>query len=333
MNPSNSPLILSQLGSAQLRSNRAKNFDRAFYFLLFCGAVGMMVAVGLLGIGIARSAHFKNFSDFFNFFTTADWDPVHQKFGPLSFLSATIVSSVGALMLAFPVSFGASLFLVEVAPRRLSDFLSFFVELLSTVPSVIVGLWGLSQVVPFLRLKVQPFLQSLFGDVGLFAGPPYGVGMMAAILILAIMLLPTLTALMREIFRSVPRESVEAALALGATRWESIYLGVVKASMKGLIVAAFLGLARAVGETMAVTLVIGNRNEFEPSLFSLSQTLSSLMASEIAEAVDTAHVEALGRISVTLFILSLFMREVSKRLVRKFAQTPRIATTKAKSSV
>jgi len=294
---------------------RVTRDQRFFYFISVCG-VAFFCVVCLMGYRIISASHFHSSSDFIHFFTSSNWDPVKKNFGALSFLYATLTTSLFSLLLAFPVALGASLFITEIAPRKLASALSLCVELLSTVPSVIIGLWGLSVVVPVLRLTVQPFLQDVFGQSGFFAGPPYGVGLLAATLILAVMLLPTLTALMRELFKAVPRASVEAVLALGGTRSEAIWIGVVGASKRGLITAAFLGLARAIGETMAVTLVIGNRNDFDLSVMALSQTLSSLMASEIAESVDTAHVEALSRVALVLFLLSLTMRELSKRLIK-----------------
>jgi phosphate transport system permease protein len=213
------------------------------------------------------------------------------------------MSSLLALIIATPLALSSALFLVELAPKGIASIFAFFIEMLAAIPSVVFGLWGLFVVIPFLRESIQPFLRDTLGFLPFFQGPIYGVSLMAAGIILAIMILPTITALSREVFASIPLHQKEAALALGATRAEMIWITMLSASRSGLVGSMIIGLSRALGETMAVTMVIGNSAEISASLFSPHQTMASAIASEVAEAHGT-HLSALGLVGLSLLVLS-----------------------------
>lgn len=260
----------------------------------------------------------------FRFFSSTHWDPVQSQFGAAPFIYGTLVSSLLALLIAVPLSMGVALFLNEIAPRPFDTIMGFMVEMLAAIPSVVYGLWGVFFLAPMLRLHVQPFLGKHFGWFFLFQGPPYGVGMLAAGVILAIMITPTITAICREVFKAVPIFQREAALALGATHWETIKLAVVKSSWSGVFGAVILGLGRALGETMAVTMLIGNRNEISSSLFAPGQTMASVIANEYAEAGSGIHIASLAYVGFALFLVSFIVnilaRSVMKRLSLKRAE-------------
>jgi phosphate transport system permease protein len=251
------------------------------------------------------------------FFWRTDWDPVKGNFGAGVFLFGTLVSSFFALALAIPLSIAVALFLTEMAPRRLAAIVGFMVEMLAAIPSVVYGLWGVFFLAPLLRLYVQPFLGRHFGWVFLFQGPPYGIGMLAATMILSIMITPTITAICREVFKAIPGTQREAALGLGATKWEMIRLAVVKSSWSGIFGASILGLGRALGETMAVTMLIGNRNEVSTSLFSPGQTMASVIANEYTEAGSGLHLAALAYVGLALFVVSFVVNAFARRVVRR----------------
>ncbi len=240
-----------------------------------------------------------------------EWNPPLKSFGILPFIYGTLVSSLLALVFSTPISVAAALFLTEIAPRRIGAVFGFLVEMLAAIPSVVYGLWGLFVVIPWLRTSVEPFLRKSLGFIPLFSGPIYGVGMLAAGLILAIMITPTITAICKEVFGAVPRPLKEGVLALGSTRSEMLWIGVVSSSRSGILGGMILGLSRALGETMAVTMVIGNTAEISMSLFAPHQTMASAVASEVAEATGV-HLSALGVVGLVLLLISgclfLFLR-------------------------
>ena len=255
----------------------------------------------------------------FGFFYKSDWDPVQGVFGALPFIYGTVVSSLLGLLIAAPISIGIALFLNEVAESRLSSVVGFLVEMLAAIPSVVYGLWGIFVLAPWLRVSVEPFLKKHLEGVpvvsALFSGPAYGVGMLAAGLILSMMITPTVSAVCREVFRAVPETQREAARALGATEWETMSLAVLKSSRSGVLGAVILGLGRALGETMAVTMVIGNRGQIMASLFAPAQTMASVVANEYAEASGDLHIAALAFVGLALFAVSFFMNSTARFLV------------------
>ena len=251
----------------------------------------------------------------FKFFATSDWDPFNEQFGALPFIYGTLVSSLVALIIAVPLSIGVAVFTTEMCPRALRGPLSFFVELLAAIPSVIYGLWAIFVLVPLLSNYVEPFLKSTLGWTGLFVGPAYGVGMLAAGVILAIMIVPIISSITREVMMVVPQNQREGVLALGATRWEMIRVGVLRNARAGIAGGIILGLGRALGETMAVTMVIGNRPEIAKSLFAPGYTMASVLANEFSEATGDTYLSALIEIGLALFLVTIIVNALAQLLV------------------
>lgn len=246
---------------------------------------------------------------------TSTWDPVAEQFGGLPFIYGTAVSSLLALLLAVPLGIGAAIYLVELAPAGLRAPIGFLIELLAAIPSVVYGLWGIFVLAPWLRHQLEPALGTWLGFLPLFQGPPYGVGMLAAGIVLAIMIVPIITAVGQDVLRAVPDDQREAAIALGATRWETTRLAVLRYGRSGLIGAVLLGLGRALGETMAVAMVIGNRPEIAASLFAPGSTLASVVANEFTEATSDLHAAALVEIGLLLFVLTVLVNVAARLLV------------------
>lgn len=252
-----------------------------------------------------------------HFLITSTWDPVKEVFGVLPFIYGTIVTSLLALLIAVPVSLGIAIYLAELAPHFIRQPLSFLIELLAAIPSVIYGLWGIFVLAPFLRTVIQPFLTKYFGFLPIFQGQFYGVGMITAGIILSIMIIPTISSVCREVFLVVPFIQREAATALGATPWEVIRLAVLGYSRTGILGAVILGLGRALGETMAVTMVIGNRPEISFSLFAPAYTMASVIANEFAEATSKMYLSALIEVGLVLFFVTLIINIIARLLIWK----------------
>ena len=249
--------------------------------------------------------------------TTSDWDVANGRFGAAPAVFGTLVSSAIALIIATPLAVGVAIFLSEFSPTWLRTPVGFLVDLLAAIPSVVYGLWGIFVLIPLLRDPVMPFLRDTLhlGATPFFSGPAYGPSMLAAGLILAIMALPYISAVSREVLMAVPRSQREAALALGATRWEMIRDAVVPYARSGIIGGIMLGLGRALGETMAVTMVIGNRLEISPSLLAPGYTMASLIANEFSEATNDLHLSALMAVGAVLFLITLIVNAVARWLV------------------
>jgi len=251
----------------------------------------------------------------FHFLFTTTWNPVKEVFGALPFIYGTLVSSALALLIAVPVSLGVAIYLAELAPHWIRQPMSFLIELLAAIPSVVYGLWGIFVLAPFLRGTVQPFLANYFGFLPIFKGEFYGVGMLTAGIILSIMIIPTISSVSREVFLTVPFSQREAALAVGATPWETIRLSVLAYARTGILGAVILGLGRALGETMAVTMVIGNRPEISASLFAPSYTMASVIANEFTEATGNLYLSALIEIGLILFFITLALNIIARLLI------------------
>jgi phosphate transport system permease protein len=256
---------------------------------------------------------FANFG--FGFLTGSSWDPVNEQFGALPAIYGTVVSSLLALAIAGPLGLLSAIFLAELTPAWLEAPLSFLIELLASIPSVVYGLWGIYVLVPFLRDPIETGLQSRLGFLPFFTGPTLGLGMLAAVFILAIMILPYSTAVARDVLRAVPHEQREGMLALGATRWETIWKAVVPYARSGIVGGLMLALGRAIGETMAVTMVIGNRPEISSSLFSPAYTLASLIANEFTEATADVYISVLVELGLVLFGITLILNAIARLLV------------------
>jgi phosphate transport system permease protein len=251
----------------------------------------------------------------FGFLVTSHWDPVAGEFGALPFIYGTLLSSLLALLIAVPLSLGAAIFLAELAPAWVRPPIAFLIEMLAAVPSVVYGLWGIFVLVPWLRDWVQPALGATLGFLPLFQGPPYGIGMLAAGIILSIMVVPFITSVSREVLLAVPNSQREAALGLGATRWETTLMAVLRYGRSGLVGAILLGLGRALGETMAVTMVIGNRPEISASLFAPGYTMASVLANEFTEATSDLYVSALVEVGLLLLLVTIVVNGMARLLV------------------
>lgn len=289
--------------------------DRLFFWGV--RLLGLSVLLLLLAIaGFLLFASLPAIRQFgWNFVVSSSWDPVREIYGALPVIFGTVVSSFLALFFAAPLSVGIALFLNELAPRALANAVGFLVQMLAAIPSVVYGLWGIFVLAPWMRTHFQPFVISKLGWMPLFSGPAYGIGIFTTGIILAIMILPTISAISLEVFRAVPQTQREVALALGATRWEMIRLAVLESSRAGVFAALTLGLGRALGETMAVTMVIGNRAEIGASIFSPAQTMASVIANEFAEATSDVHLAALAEIGLVLFGVTFFINSLARLVI------------------
>jgi len=298
-----------------LRTSSGESADRVFRTgITACGLAVLGVLI-LIVYELMSGSRLSWHAFGFKFFVRSDWDPVNEQFGALPFVYGTLVSSLVALIIAVPLSVGVAVFTTEMCPKFLRGPLSFFVELLAAIPSVIYGLWAMFVLVPLLSGYVQPFLGKTLGWTGLFTGPPYGIGMLAAGIILSIMIIPIISSITREVLMVVPQHQREGVLALGATRWEMIRVGVLRNARAGIVGGIILGLGRALGETIAVTMVIGNRPEIAKSLFAPGYTMASVLANEFSEATGDTYLSALVEIGLALFLVTIIVNALAQLLV------------------
>ncbi len=284
-----------------------QNITRFFAFLLL--SLVLVMVFEMLRKSIPSIDKFG-----WGFITSQSWDPVQDEYGALPFVFGTLYSSLIALIIALPLSVGIAIFLSEFAPKWLEQPMSLLVELLAAIPSIVYGLFGIFVMTPWLRKTVEPFLGDHLGYIFLFKGPPYGLGMLAAALILTIMILPIITSISRDIMKAIPDSQREAAFALGATRWEVVKV-VLTGAKSGILGATLLGLGRAVGETMAVTMVIGNRPEISFSLFAPGHTMASVLANEFTEATSDLYISSLIEIALLLFVMTVILNAIARLIV------------------
>ncbi len=294
---------------------RLSSGDEVAHLVTLLFACSILFIVGLLVYELYVNSSLTRHKFGWQFFFTRTWDPVFENFGALPFIYGTIVTSAVALLIAVPLGVGAAVFLAEMAPPRLSDALAFVIELLAAVPSVIYGLLGIFVLVPLLRRGLEPFLKSTLGFLPLFQGPIYGVGLLAAGLVLSIMIVPFILSISREVLLAVPVEQREAALALGATRWEATWKVVVPYARAGIMGSVFLALARALGETMAVTMVIGNAPKISASLLAPGYSIAAVIANEFAEATSDVYVHALIELGLVLFLVTIIINGLARLLI------------------
>jgi phosphate transport system permease protein len=307
----------------EFRPRRVNVPDRAWAVVLTVLGLAVLVVAGLIvaeliRIGMPALRH----TGLLAFVTASVWDVTRDVFGAAPYIYGTLVTSAVALVLALPVSIGLALFLTEMAPPRVRSIVSFPISLLAGIPSVVYGLWGLFVLVPLLRNPVEPFLARTLGFLPLFQGAPIGLGYLAAGAILSIMILPTITSIAIEVLQTVPGSLREAALALGATRWEAIRIAVLPYSRAGIVGATMLGLGRALGETMAVTMVIGNSPTIRASLFAPGYSLPAVIANEFAEASGEMHTSALAALGLLLFAVTVLLNIAARLLVRMSRRGP-----------
>lgn len=298
-----------------LERNNSALSDGAFRWLMLLCALSIFAVVALIAWELTVSSQLTLSKFGLKFFIKRAWDPVSGDFGALPFIYGTLVSSLVALVIAVPLAVGVAIFLTEMCPSWLRGLLSFLTELLAAIPSVVYGLWGIFILVPILRDHVNPFLAKTLGWTGLFTGPNFGVGLLAAGIILAIMILPIISSLTREVMTAVPHTQREAVLALGATRWEMIRMGVLRNARIGIVGAIILGLGRALGETIAVTMVIGNSPVMSKSLLGLGYSMASVIANEFSEASDDMYRSALIEIGLALLIVTIIVNAIARLLV------------------
>ena len=289
--------------------------DRVFHGAMLACACSVLAIVVLILLELLLQSRLSLHAFGWKFFTGRVWDPVAGNFGALPFLYGTLVSSLVALVISVPLAVGLAVYITEMCPRVLRRVLAFTTDLLAAIPSVIYGLWAIFVLVPLLRHYLEPWLATTLGWTGLFEGPPYGIGMLAAGMILSIMVVPIISSITREVLTAVPRQQREAALALGATRWEMIRIGVLRNARAGVVGAVILGLGRALGETMAVTMVIGNRPEIAKSLLAPGYTMASVIANEFTEATGDLYLSALVEMGLVLLILTLVVNALARVLV------------------
>lgn len=288
--------------------------DKVYRFLLTACAASILVIVITMLVVIGQGSWLSIREFGFSFLYGQVWDPIKGEFGAMPFIYGTVVSSVIAVLIATPLSIGVAVFLVEQAPKSLARPIGFLVELLAAIPSVVYGLWAIFVLAPFLRVYVQPPLQASLGWLPFFKGTPTGIGMFTGGLILAIMITPIITAVVRDILEAVPVTQREAALALGATKWETTRIVLANAS-SGIAGAVILGLGRAIGETMAVTMIIGNRPQISASLFDPAYTIASVIANEFTEATGDLYLSALVEMGLILFVVTFVVTALAKLLI------------------
>jgi phosphate transport system permease protein len=294
---------------------RLRTGDQAAHVLTLIFAASIFLITALIVYELYFNSALSRQKFGWQFLWTRTWDPVFENFGSLPFIFGTVVTSAVALVIAIPVGIGAAIFLSELASHRLSDPLTFLIELLAAVPSVIYGLLGIFILVPIMRTSVLPFLNKTLGFLPLFQGPMYGVGLLTASVVLAIMIVPFIISVSREVLLAVPAQQRQAALALGATQWESTIKVVVPYAREGIVGSIFLALARALGETMAVTMVIGNDPKITASLFAPGYSIAAVIANEFTEATSDLYVSALVELGLVLFVLTIIINGIARLLI------------------
>jgi phosphate transport system permease protein len=308
-------LKLEARGVPLLKQQVSEVPDAAFGWAMRLCGLAVVALLGLIVYELVDRSQLSWHAFGWKFFASSAWNPVEDQFGALPFIYGTVVSSLLALVIAVPLAIGVAVFITEMCPVWLRGPLSFTTELLAAIPSVIYGLWAIFVLVPLVRMYVEPVLGTTLGWTGLFSGPPYGIGMLTAGVILAIMIIPIISSITREVLTVVPQHQREAVLALGATRWEMIRMGVLRNARAGIVGAIILGLGRALGETMAVTMVIGNRPEIAKSLFAPGYTMASVLANEFSEATGDVYLSALVEIGLALFLVTIVVNALARIMV------------------
>lgn len=303
--------------------------DRGFQAIILVASIILLIILVAIGYELWSSSSLSRDAFGFGFLFSSRWDPaLDREFGALPFIQGTLVTSLVALLLAVPISLGTAIFLSELAPQWIRQPLSFLVELLAAVPSVIYGLWGLFVFIPVFVKPIALWLAEHLGFIPLFEGPVFGPSRLAASLVLAIMIIPTITAISRDVFKAIPNSQKEAALALGSTKWETIWQVLLPYGLSGIMGAVILGLGRALGETVAVTMVIGNNLDLSASLLHPGYTMASLIANEFTEATYDLYLHAIVELALILFVITLLLNLIARMLIwsvsRRLPQDARV---------
>jgi phosphate transport system permease protein len=295
--------------------NRLRTGDEVAHLITLLFATSIFLVTALLVFELYDNSALPRHKFGWAFFVTQTWDPVFENFGAFPFIYGTVVTSALALLIAVPLGVGAAIFLAELAPRRISDALTFIIELLAAVPTVIFGLIGMFVLVPFMRVYAEPFLKATLGFLPIFKGPLYGIGFLTAGVLLGIIVIPFIVSVSREVLLAVPVEQREAALALGATKWETTWKVVVPFARAGIFGSIFLSMARALGETMAVTMVIGNVPKIATSLFAPGYSIAAIIANEFSEATGDLYVQSLVELGLVLFLLTIILNGLARLMI------------------
>jgi phosphate transport system permease protein len=298
---------------------KKKLSDLIFENITLIFALLIVALVGLIIYEMFSDSKISRDTFGFGFIFSKDWDSVKDKFGSLTFIYGTIVSSSIALAISLPVSIGVAVYLSELASNVFKTTISFLIEILAAIPSIVYGFWGIFVLAPFMRTTVQPFLQSTLGFLPIFQGNAVGFGLLTAGIILAIMITPIITAITRDVLKAIPSSQREAAYALGATKWEAIKMALLNAK-SGILGSTVLGLGRAVGETMAVTMVIGNKAQIKASLFEPAYSMASVIANEFAEASGSLHISSLIEVGLILFGVTFIINSLARLLIYSFTR-------------
>src|SRR5579883_1359163 len=308
-------LTIKQPGRKRSLASTLRGGDAVAHLITLLFACVVLVVTGYLVFQLWTASEMSRAKFGLSFFTGTNWDAVQGDFGALSFIWGTVLTSALALVFAVPLGVGAAIFLAELAPAKLSDACTFLVELLAAVPSVIYGLLAMFTLVRLMHDYIEPFLKATLGFLPLFKGPAYGGGYLTAGLVLAVMTFPFIISISREALLEVPRDQREAALALGATKWESTFQIVVPYARLGILGSIFLALARALGETMAVTMVIGNEPSVHASLFAPGYSIAAVIANEFTEATGDVYPAALVELGLVLFCLTIIINAVARLMI------------------
>ncbi|HMD41408.1 MAG TPA: phosphate ABC transporter permease subunit PstC [Candidatus Acidoferrum sp.] len=310
----------SPISGSRTFLSRLTDGDEIARAITFVFAASVVLITVLLVLSLWQGSVLARHKFGFSFFVTQVWDPNAGIFGALPFIYGTLVTAIVSLLIAVPLGIGAAIFLAELAPARVSDTLEFFIDLLAAVPSVIYGVLGIFLIVPLMRSYIEPALKKTLGFLPLFQGPAYGIGFLTAGIVLAVMIIPYIISVSREVLLSVPRDQREAALSLGSTRWESTWKVVVPFARTGIMGSIFLALARALGETMAVTMVIGNTPKISASLLASGYSIAAAIANEFNEASSPLHSQALIELGLVLFLLTFILNGLARLLILATSQ-------------
>jgi len=291
-----------------------------FYILRFIAVVVISILILIIFELVKAALPAINLSGL-KFFISRDWNPVEDQFGALPFIFGTLVTSFLAVLFATPVSILIALFITEYLPKKLSKIIAILIEMVAAIPSIVFGLWGIFYLAPFVKETLAPFLKTHLSFIPIFNGPSFGIGILTASIILSIMIVPTISSVCRSIFELIPRQQKEASFALGSTKLEMISISVIKPSISGISSAIILGLGRALGETMAVTMLIGNSPIISSSLFSPAATMASVMANEYTDANSPLHIASLCYIALILFFITFSSNLLAKFIVKKVSRT------------
>jgi phosphate transport system permease protein len=304
-----------EVSAGRSLGSRVHAGDAVAYSITLISAGSILLVTVMLVYFLWTGSELTRHKFGFEFIVTQVWDPVVEQYGALPFIFGTVVTAGLALLISVPLGVGAAIFLAELAPRRLSSSMTFLIELLAAVPSVIYGLLGIFLLVPVMRTYLVPALKAVLGSLPIFSGPFYGPSILSASVVLSIMIVPFIVSVSREVLLVVPTDQREASLALGATTWETTWKVVVPYARRGIFGSIFLALARALGETMAVTMVIGNTPKLQSSLLAPGHTIAALIASEFAEATSATYLQALTEMGLVLFALTIILNGLAQLLL------------------